>query len=169
MHETVRIDMRVFLCCVFWRIPVVCAIPEAVCLWCVFFSLCTMQQNGCVSQTEINLPFLTADASGPKHMNMTLSRSKYESFVRELVERTIEPCKAALRDAKCSTSNIDEVILVGGMTRMPLVSQIVKDFFGKEPYKGVNPDEVCWFFACLFVCLFVLWCSAPLETLLCAE
>ena len=93
-------------------------------------------------QTEINLPFLTADASGPKHMNMTLSRSKYESFVRELVERTIEPCKAALRDAKCSTSNIDEVILVGGMTRMPLVSQIVKDFFGKEPYKGVNPDEV---------------------------
>ena len=93
-------------------------------------------------QTEINLPFITADASGPKHLNMSLSRSKLEQLVMDLVERTLGPCRSALEDAGVSASGIDEVILVGGMTRMPLVQEKVKGLFGKEPHKGVNPDEV---------------------------
>jgi molecular chaperone DnaK len=95
-----------------------------------------------VQQTEINLPFITADASGPKHLTITLSRSKLEQLVMDLVEKTIEPCKQALADAEKTASQIDEVILVGGQTRMPLVQQKVQEFFGKEPHKGVNPDEV---------------------------
>jgi molecular chaperone DnaK len=94
------------------------------------------------AQTEINLPFITADASGPKHLTMKLSRSKFESLVDDLVQRTIEPCKAALKDAGVKAGDIDEVVLVGGMTRMPKIQEIVKQFFGKEPHKGVNPDEV---------------------------
>ena len=94
------------------------------------------------SQYEVNLPFITADQSGPKHLNIKLSRAKYEGLVEDLVKRTIEPCKKALADAGKSTSEIDEVVLVGGMTRMPAVQAAVKDFFGKEPHKGVNPDEV---------------------------
>ncbi|WP_312795283.1 molecular chaperone DnaK [Tianweitania sp.] len=93
-------------------------------------------------QTEINLPFITADASGPKHLTMKLTRSKFEQLVDDLVQRTIEPCKAALKDASLKAGEIDEVILVGGMTRMPKIQEIVKQFFGKEPHKGVNPDEV---------------------------
>ncbi len=93
-------------------------------------------------QTEVNLPFITADASGPKHLNIKISRAKYESLVDDLVQRTIEPCKAALRDAGLSAGQIDEVILVGGMTRMPKVIETVKSFFGREPHRGVNPDEV---------------------------
>lgn len=93
-------------------------------------------------ETEINLPFITADASGPKHLVVKLSRSKFESLVMDLVENSLEPCKKALKDAGLSASQIDEVILVGGMTRMPLVQQKVKEFFGKEPHKGINPDEV---------------------------
>jgi molecular chaperone DnaK len=93
-------------------------------------------------QTEVNLPFITADASGPKHLNIKLSRAKLESLVDELVQRTIEPCKAALRDAGLKASEVDEVILVGGMTRMPKIAETVKQIFGKEPNKGVNPDEV---------------------------
>ena len=93
-------------------------------------------------QTEINLPFITADASGPKHMTMKLSRSKFESLVDDLVQRTIEPCRAALKDAEMQAGQIDEVVLVGGMTRMPKIQEVVKQFFGKEPHKGVNPDEV---------------------------
>ena len=92
-------------------------------------------------ETTINLPFITADASGPKHLNIKLSRSKLENLVDDLVERTVQPCKTALKDAGLSTSDIDEVILVGGMTRMPKVQQKVKELFGKEPHKGVNPDE----------------------------
>jgi len=95
-----------------------------------------------VQQTEINLPFVTADASGPKHLTITLSRSKLEQLVMDLVEKTIEPCKKALSDAEKTVSQIDEVILVGGQTRMPLVQEKVKQFFGKDPHKGVNPDEV---------------------------
>ena len=95
-----------------------------------------------VQQTEINLPFITADASGPKHLSLTLTRAKLEQLVMELVEKTIEPCKQALADAGKTTAQIDEVILVGGQTRMPLVQQKVKQFFGREPHKGVNPDEV---------------------------
>jgi len=95
-----------------------------------------------VQQTDVNLPFVTADASGPKHLNITLSRSKLEQLVMDLVEKTIEPCKKALTDAEKTTGQIDEVILVGGQTRMPLVQQKVQEFFGKEPHKGVNPDEV---------------------------
>lgn len=91
---------------------------------------------------EINLPFITADASGPKHFNTTLSRAKLESLVIDLIERTIEPCKKALKDANIDKSKISEVILVGGQTRMPKVMEVVKEFFGKEPHKGVNPDEV---------------------------
>ena len=91
---------------------------------------------------EVNLPFITADASGPKHLNMKLSRAKLESLVEDLVKRTIDPCKAALKDAGVSASDIDEVVLVGGMTRMPKVQEAVKNFFGREPHKGVNPDEV---------------------------
>ena len=94
------------------------------------------------SQTEINLPFITADASGPKHLTMKLTRAKFESLVEKLVKRTIDPMKSALKDAGMSAGEIDEVILVGGMTRMPKVQETVKDFFGKEPHKGVNPDEV---------------------------
>jgi len=93
-------------------------------------------------ETTINLPFITADASGPKHLNLTLSRSKLEQLVDDLVERTVGPCKKALSDAALSPAEIDEVILVGGMTRMPKVQETVKKLFGKEPHKGVNPDEV---------------------------
>ena len=93
-------------------------------------------------ETEINLPFITADASGPKHLNIKLSRAKLESLVDELVERTIVPCQAALKDAGLKASEIQEVILVGGMTRMPKIIETVKNFFGREPHKGVNPDEV---------------------------
>ncbi len=92
--------------------------------------------------TDINLPFVTADASGPKHLNITLTRAKLEQMVMELVEKTIGPCKQALSDAGKTVDQIDEVVLVGGQTRMPLVQQKVKDFFKKEPHKGVNPDEV---------------------------
>ncbi len=94
------------------------------------------------SQTEVNLPFITADQSGPKHLNIKLSRAKFETLVEDLVERTITPCKNALKDAGVSAGEIDEVILVGGMTRMPKVIEIVKNHFGREPHKGVNPDEV---------------------------
>jgi molecular chaperone DnaK len=94
------------------------------------------------SQTEINLPFITADATGPKHLTMKLTRAKFESLVEDLVQRTIEPCKAALKDAGLKAGEIDEVVLVGGMTRMPKVQEVVKQFFGKDPHKGVNPDEV---------------------------
>ncbi len=93
-------------------------------------------------QSEINLPFITADASGPKHMAITLTRAKLEQLVGELVERSLEPCKRALADAGLAASQIDEVVLVGGMTRMPLVQRRVQEFFGREPHKGVNPDEV---------------------------
>jgi molecular chaperone DnaK len=95
-----------------------------------------------VTQTEINLPFITADASGPKHLTVTLTRSQLEQLVMDLVEKTLEPCRQALADASKSASQIDEVILVGGQTRMPLVQRKVTEFFGKEPHKGVNPDEV---------------------------
>ncbi len=94
------------------------------------------------TQTEINLPFITADASGPKHLTLKLTRAKFEALVDDLIQRTIEPCKLALKDAGLSAGQIDEVVLVGGMTRMPKVQEIVKTFFGKEPHKGVNPDEV---------------------------
>jgi molecular chaperone DnaK len=93
-------------------------------------------------QTDINLPFITADASGPKHLNIKLTRAKLEALVEDLVKRTIEPCKKALKDAGLTAGEIDEVILVGGMTRMPKVAEAVKQFFGREPHKGVNPDEV---------------------------
>ncbi len=93
-------------------------------------------------ETDINLPFITADASGPKHLNIKLSRAKLESLVEDLVERTVGPCKTALKDAGLSPSEVDEVILVGGMSRMPMVQEKVKEIFGKEPHKGVNPDEV---------------------------
>ena len=93
-------------------------------------------------ETTINLPFITADASGPKHLNIKLTRSKLESLVEDLIERTVQPCKTALKDAGLAASDIEEVILVGGMTRMPKVQQKVKELFGKEPHKGVNPDEV---------------------------
>jgi molecular chaperone DnaK len=95
-----------------------------------------------VQQTDINLPFITADASGPKHMNVNLTRAKLEQLVMDLVEKTLEPCKQAVNDAGKTTAQIDEVILVGGQTRMPIVQQKVKQFFGKEPNKSVNPDEV---------------------------
>ena len=93
-------------------------------------------------ETEINLPFITADASGPKHMVIKLSRAKLEQLVDDLIQRTIEPCRKALSDAGVTAKDIQEVVLVGGMTRMPKVIQIVKEFFGKEPHRGVNPDEV---------------------------
>jgi len=93
-------------------------------------------------QTEVNLPFITADASGPKHLNIKLTRAKLEALVDDLIQRTVGPCKAALRDAGVTAGEIDEVILVGGMTRMPKVIETVKNFFGREPHKGVNPDEV---------------------------
>src|SRR3982751_4981473 len=94
------------------------------------------------TQTEINLPFITADASGPKHLTMKLTRSKFEALVDDLIQKTIEPCKLALKDAGLSAAEINEVVLVGGMTRMPKVQEVVKQLFGKEPHKGVNPDEV---------------------------
>ena len=94
------------------------------------------------AQTDINLPYITADASGPKHLALKLTRSKFEALVDDLIQRTIEPCKKALKDAGLTGAEIDEVVLVGGMTRMPKVQEIVKSFFGKEPHKGVNPDEV---------------------------
>ncbi len=94
------------------------------------------------SQYEVNLPFITADASGPKHLTMKLSRAKLESLVEDLVKRTVDPCKAALKDAGLAPGDIDDVVLVGGMTRMPKVQETVKQFFGMEPHKGVNPDEV---------------------------
>jgi len=93
-------------------------------------------------ETDINLPFITADASGPKHLNTKLSRAKFENLVEDLVDRTIEPCRTALKDAGLNASDIDEVILVGGMTRMPKVQEKVQEIFGKAPNKGVNPDEV---------------------------
>lgn len=93
-------------------------------------------------ETEINLPFITADASGPKHLNMKLSRAKFEQLVDDLVQRCLEPCRNALKDAGCTASDIDEVILVGGMTRVPKIQEVVRKFFGKEPHRGVNPDEV---------------------------
>ena len=93
-------------------------------------------------ESEINLPFITADQNGPKHMMLKLSRAKLESLVEDLVQRTVEPCKKALADAKLSANDIDEVVLVGGMTRMPLVQKVVSEFFGKEPNRSVNPDEV---------------------------
>src|ERR1700712_1674511 len=94
------------------------------------------------TQTEINLPFITADASGPKHLTMKLTRAKFEQLVDDLVQKTVEPCKQALKDAGVTPSQIDEVVLVGGMSRMPKVQEVVKALFGKEPHKGVNPDEV---------------------------
>jgi molecular chaperone DnaK len=94
------------------------------------------------TQTEINLPFITADASGPKHLTMKLTRAKFEALVDDLIQKTIDPCKQALKDAGLSAADINEVVLVGGMTRMPKVQEVVKQLFGKEPHKGVNPDEV---------------------------
>ena len=94
------------------------------------------------SETDVNLPFITADASGPKHLNLKITRAKFESLVEDLVNRCLEPCRKALKDAGCTPKDINEVILVGGMTRMPKVQEMVKEFFGKEPHKGVNPDEV---------------------------
>src|SRR4029450_11382384 len=93
-------------------------------------------------QTEINLPFITADASGPKHLTLTLPRSKLEPLVSDLVERTKGPVMRAVKDPGMSASDINEVVLVGGQTRMPAVQEMVKQVFGKEPHKGVNPDEV---------------------------
>ena len=94
------------------------------------------------AQTEVNLPFITADQSGPKHLTLTITRAKLESLVEDLIQKTITPCEAALKDAGLSAGEIDEIVLVGGMTRMPKVIETVKTFFGKEPNKGVNPDEV---------------------------
>jgi molecular chaperone DnaK len=94
------------------------------------------------TQTEINLPFITADAAGPKHLTMKLTRAKFEALVDDLVQKTVEPCRLAMKDAGVSAAEINEVVLVGGMTRMPKVQEVVKQLFGKEPHKGVNPDEV---------------------------
>jgi molecular chaperone DnaK len=94
------------------------------------------------TQTELNLPFITADATGPKHLTIKLTRAKLEALVDDLIQKTVEPCRKALKDAGVSASEINEVVLVGGMTRMPKVQEVVKQFFGKEPHKGVNPDEV---------------------------
>jgi molecular chaperone DnaK len=94
------------------------------------------------TQTEINLPFITADATGPKHLTMKLTRAKFEALVDDLIQKTIDPCRQALKDAGVSAAEINEVVLVGGMTRMPKVQEVVKQLFGKEPHKGVNPDEV---------------------------
>jgi molecular chaperone DnaK len=94
------------------------------------------------TQTEVNLPFITADASGPKHLTMKLTRAKFEALVDDLVQKTVEPCRQALKDAGLTAAEINEVVLVGGMTRMPKVQDVVKQLFGKEPHKGVNPDEV---------------------------
>ena len=94
------------------------------------------------SQTEINLPYITADASGPKHLAMKLTRAKFEALVEDLIQRTVEPCRAALKDARLTANDIDDVVMVGGMTRAPRVIETVKTFFGREPHRGVNPDEV---------------------------
>jgi len=94
------------------------------------------------TETEVNLPFITADQNGPKHLNLKISRARFEQMVDDLVQRCLGPCRDALKDAGCTAKDIDEVILVGGMTRMPKIQEIVKEFFGKEPHKGVNPDEV---------------------------
>ena len=94
------------------------------------------------TQTEINLPYITADATGPKHLTLKLTRAKFEALVDDLIQKTVEPCRKALKDAGLSAGEINEVVLVGGMTRMPKVQEVVKSFFGKEPHKGVNPDEV---------------------------
>jgi molecular chaperone DnaK len=93
-------------------------------------------------QTEVNLPFVTADQTGPKHLNIKLTRAKLEALVQDLVERTVGPCRSALKDAGLSAGEVDEVIMVGGMTRMPKIIETVNNFFGKEPHRGVNPDEV---------------------------
>src|SRR5512141_2708118 len=93
-------------------------------------------------ETDINLPFITADAAGPKHMNIRMSRAKLEQLVDDIIQRSIGPCRQAIKDAGIDARQIDEVVLVGGQTRMPKIQQLVKDFFGKEPHKGVNPDEV---------------------------
>ena len=93
-------------------------------------------------QSELNLPYITADATGPKHLTLTLSRAKFDQLTEDLVRRSIEPCRQALKDAGLTTSDITEVVLVGGMTRVPAIQEAVKKFFGKEPHKGVNPDEV---------------------------
>ncbi|HUZ90418.1 MAG TPA: molecular chaperone DnaK, partial [Methylocella sp.] len=94
------------------------------------------------TQTEINLPYITADATGPKHLALKLTRAKFEALVDDLIQKTVEPCRKALKDAGLSAGEINEVVLVGGMTRMPKVQEVVRSFFGKEPHKGVNPDEV---------------------------
>ncbi|HTV33304.1 MAG TPA: molecular chaperone DnaK [Methylocella sp.] len=94
------------------------------------------------TQTEINLPYITADATGPKHLALKLTRAKFEALVEDLIQKTVEPCRKALKDAGLSAGEINEVVLVGGMTRMPKVQEVVRGFFGKEPHKGVNPDEV---------------------------
>ena len=94
------------------------------------------------AQTEINLPFITADKAGPKHLNLKFTRAKLEALVQKLIDRTLEPCKTALKDSGFSAAEINEVVLVGGMTRMPKIIETVKNFFGKEPNKSVNPDEV---------------------------
>ncbi|MCL2452261.1 MAG: molecular chaperone DnaK [Alphaproteobacteria bacterium] len=94
------------------------------------------------TQTEINLPYITADATGPKHLALKLTRAKFEALVEDLIQKTVEPCRKALKDAGLSAGEINEVVLVGGMTRMPKVQEVVRSFFGKEPHKGVNPDEV---------------------------
>src|SRR6266849_6581625 len=94
------------------------------------------------TQTEINLPYITADQTGPKHLTLKLTRSKFEALVDDLIQKTVEPCRLALKDAGLTAGEINEVVLVGGMTRMPKVQEVVKQFFGKEPHKGVNPDEV---------------------------
>jgi molecular chaperone DnaK len=93
------------------------------------------------AQTDLNLPYITADASGPKHLNMKLTRAKLEALVEDLIEKTIAPCATAMKDAGVKNSDIDDVIMVGGMTRMPKVQDKVKEFFGKEPRRDVNPDE----------------------------
>ena len=95
-----------------------------------------------VQETEITLPFITADATGPKHLNLKLTRAKFESLVEDILQRSVGPCKQAFKDAGVKPSDIDEVVLVGGSTRIPKVQQIVKELFGREPHKGVNPDEV---------------------------
>ena len=92
-------------------------------------------------QTEVNLPYITMDATGPKHLAMKITRAKFESLVEDLIERSIEPCRTAIKDAGLSVNDIDDVILVGGQSRMPKVQETVKEFFGKEPRKDVNPDE----------------------------
>lgn len=94
------------------------------------------------SKTNVNLPFITADQSGPKHLNIDISRAKFEQLVDDLVQRSLKPLEKALKDAGLSKSEIDQVILVGGSTRIPKIQEVVKEFFGKEPSKGVNPDEV---------------------------